>query len=291
MRMGMRTGTSPRPRPFPFVRSPSIFRARGDGGDGDGDTAPSLPSLLLILLFLLFLPSSSSLLSQPHDPRACDWVSSACSKSASEAATSARRWLLDATRDENLPALARSRAPLTRRPNFRARRALRGRPAPRASPHTMLSAANMAAVAIDPRATTRRRRRERALRAAVVGDAFAAATRAGTVYLRRRRRERAVRALRETHGEGSSVARACRGGGGVDPRGVRGRGRGGVAGGAAGGSEDDDDEKRFGAAGVGRRPSPRATRRWCGTRWSRRASPRRGRRAGSETVRMVGRRR
>lgn len=114
----------------------------------------------------------------------------------------------------------------------------------------MLSAANMAAVAIDPRATTRRRRRERALER-VVRDAFsAAATRAGDGISAAAAANALVRALRETHGEGSSGAGRAAEAAALTLAAFVVAGEAASREGAAGGSEDDDDENGFGAAGV-----------------------------------------
>ena len=242
--------------------SPSIFRARGDcsvgvgggggGGDGGGSAnAASFPPFPPFS-FSSFSSSSSGFLSQPHDPRACDWVSSACSKSASEAATSARRWLLDATRDENLPAPPRpARGVAVTSEELRALAApFAADPRLALRHHTMLSAANMTAVAIDPRATTRRRRRERALER-VIRDAFsAAATRAGDGISAAAAADALVRALRETHGEGSSGAGRAAEAAALTLAAFVVAGEAASREGAAGGSEDDDDENGFGAAGV-----------------------------------------
>ena len=174
MRMGMRTGTSPHVR-SPFVRSPfDISRARRRSRRRRRRRRrlrarallPSLPS------FPPSLPSSFSPSGFPPSrtiPARATGSPSACSKSASEAATSARRWLLDATRDENLPAPLGPRAASPRRPKNFARSPRPSRStAPRASPPHHALRGEMAAVAIDPRATTRsptpRRLAERARR-------------------------------------------------------------------------------------------------------------------------------
>ena len=248
------------------VRSlpPSIFRARGDGGVGVGAAVadagerrflPSLPSLFflffllpssfLFLLLRLSLPAARS----PHVRLGLLGVFKIRERGGDVGASLAPR--RDASRRKP-PRAASARARRRRdvRRTSRARRAFAADPRLALRHDAMLSAANMAAVAIDPRATTRRRRRERALER-VVRDAFsAAATRAGDGISAAAAANALVRALRETHGEGSSGAGRAAEAAALTLAAFVVAGEAASREGAAGGSEDDDDENGFGAAGV-----------------------------------------